>query len=102
EFNSSTSLDDLERQARRRGPRGLKALMFDGGLIVLIHARNPMIELKALDEESGHVNAIIDTPKGSRNKFKYDEKLGILDWESRFHWEQSFLSILAIFPLRRR
>lgn len=35
---------------------------------------NPMIDLEALDEESGHVNAIIDTPKGSRNKFKYDEK----------------------------
>jgi inorganic pyrophosphatase len=33
-----------------------------------------MIDLSALDEESGHVNAIIDTPKGSRNKFKYDEK----------------------------
>jgi inorganic pyrophosphatase len=35
---------------------------------------NPMIDLEPLDEESGTVNAIIDTPKGSRNKFKYDEK----------------------------
>ena len=24
--------------------------------------------------ESGLVNIVIDTPKGSRNKFKYDEK----------------------------
>jgi inorganic pyrophosphatase len=39
--------------------------------------RSPMIDLAAFDEESGHVNAIIDTPKGSRNKYKYDEKLGI-------------------------
>lgn len=39
--------------------------------------RNPMIDLTAFDPESGHVNAIIDTPKGSRNKFEYDEKIGM-------------------------
>ena len=33
--------------------------------------------MNALDKESGHLNAIIETPKGSRNKFKYDEKLGL-------------------------
>ena len=38
--------------------------------------RNPLIELDAFDEK-GNVNAIIDTPKGSRNKFKYDEKSGL-------------------------
>lgn len=36
-----------------------------------------MIELEPFDKGSGHVNAIIDTPKGSRNKFKYDEKIGM-------------------------
>jgi len=36
-----------------------------------------MIKLEALDKESGYVNAIVDTPKGSRNKFKYDEQLGL-------------------------
>jgi inorganic pyrophosphatase len=36
-----------------------------------------MIELEPLDKDSGHVNAIIETPKGSRNKFKYDEKIGM-------------------------
>lgn len=36
-----------------------------------------VIRLAALDKESGHLNAIIDTPKGSRNKFKYDEQLGL-------------------------
>ena len=32
-----------------------------------------LIEIQAIDAESGCVNAIIDTPKLSRNKFKYDE-----------------------------
>lgn len=36
-----------------------------------------MIELEPFAKDSGHVNAIIDTPKGSRNKFKYDERIGI-------------------------
>jgi inorganic pyrophosphatase len=39
--------------------------------------RNPMIELSAFDEETSYVNSIVDTPKGSRNKFKYDERLGL-------------------------
>ena len=33
--------------------------------------------MNALDKESGHVNAVIETPQGSRNKFKYDEQLGL-------------------------
>jgi inorganic pyrophosphatase len=36
-----------------------------------------MIDLEPFDKHSGHVNAIIDTPKGSRNKFKYDEEIGM-------------------------
>ena len=36
-----------------------------------------MIKLPAIDKESGQLNAIVDTPKGSRNKFKYDEQLGL-------------------------
>src|SRR4051794_20384193 len=32
-------------------------------------------DLPAVDEESGELNAVIDTPKGSRNKYKLDEKL---------------------------
>lgn len=39
--------------------------------------QNPFFDLEAVDPDSGRVNAIIDTPKGSRNKFQYDEKLGI-------------------------
>jgi inorganic pyrophosphatase len=37
----------------------------------------PVAELGAIDGESGALNVIIETPKGSRNKFKYDEKLGV-------------------------
>ncbi|MFN2576403.1 MAG: inorganic diphosphatase [Pyrinomonadaceae bacterium] len=36
-----------------------------------------MIDLDPLDAETGHANAIIETPKGSRNKFNYDAKLGL-------------------------
>jgi len=28
-------------------------------------------------DKDGYVNAIVDTPKGSRNKFKFDEKIGM-------------------------
>ena len=33
--------------------------------------------LLALDEKTGSANVIIDTPKGSRNKFKFDEEKGL-------------------------
>jgi inorganic pyrophosphatase len=33
--------------------------------------------MSAVDGESGDINVIIETPKGSRNKFKYDEKRGL-------------------------
>jgi len=36
-----------------------------------------MNDLEPFDKDSGYVNAIIDTPKGSRNKFKFDEKIGM-------------------------
>jgi len=36
-----------------------------------------MTKLPPFDKDSGYVNAIIDTPKGSRNKFKFDEKIGM-------------------------
>lgn len=38
---------------------------------------SPMRDLAPFDDESGQVNAIIETPKGSRNKFEYDEQLGL-------------------------
>ncbi len=34
--------------------------------------------ISAFAEEKGEVNVIIDTPRGSRNKLKWDTKLGVL------------------------
>jgi inorganic pyrophosphatase len=33
--------------------------------------------LDAIDPDSGLVNVVIDTPRGSRCKYKYDEKTGL-------------------------
>ena len=37
-------------------------------------AMHPISKLSPVDRESGDLNIIIDTPKGSRNKFSWDEK----------------------------
>jgi inorganic pyrophosphatase len=34
-------------------------------------------DIPPLDEQSGLVNVVIDTPRGSRNKYKVDEDLGV-------------------------
>lgn len=34
----------------------------------------PLNELPAVDSDSGRVNVVIDTPQGSRNKYKFDEQ----------------------------
>ncbi len=36
-----------------------------------------LIDLDPFDPETKLLNIIVDTPKGSRNKFSYDEKLGL-------------------------
>jgi inorganic pyrophosphatase len=36
-----------------------------------------LMDLAARDPESGLVRVIIDTPRGSRNKYKFDEELGL-------------------------
>jgi inorganic pyrophosphatase len=37
--------------------------------------QHPTATLPSFDPESGHLNAVVETIKGSRNKFGYDEKL---------------------------
>ena len=37
-----------------------------------------LMTLPAMDPDSGLVHVVIDTPKGSRNKYKFDSKLGVL------------------------
>ena len=41
------------------------------------NSNNAFEKIKPFDVESGDLNVIIDTPKGSRNKYAYDEKLGL-------------------------
>jgi inorganic pyrophosphatase len=38
---------------------------------------HPAAALPAFDPETDTLNAIVETPKGRRNKFKYDEKRGL-------------------------
>lgn len=38
---------------------------------------SPFDNLKPFDAETGDLNVVIETPMGSRNKYAYDEKLGI-------------------------
>lgn len=39
--------------------------------------KNQFSQLVSFDPDTGELNAIVDTPKGSRNKFKYDEEKGV-------------------------
>jgi inorganic pyrophosphatase len=34
----------------------------------------PVNDLPAVDPDSGRLNVVVDTPKGSRNKYKFDEQ----------------------------
>jgi inorganic pyrophosphatase len=36
-----------------------------------------LMKLDVRDRESGLVNAVVETPAGSRNKYRYDEKIGL-------------------------
>src|SRR5262249_10655425 len=36
----------------------------------------PVNELPAVDPDSGRVNVVVDTPRGSRNKYRLEEKCG--------------------------
>ena len=37
----------------------------------------PLTQLQTFDSQSGELSAIIETPKGSRNKYDYDEQQGV-------------------------
>ena len=44
---------------------------------------HPISKLPAIDRASGDLNVIIDTPKGSRNKFSWDEERELFEWCDR-------------------
>ncbi len=50
-----------------------------------------LTKLPAFDPETGHLNVVTETPKGSRNKYKYDEHLRLF----RLH---SLLPAGSVFP----
>jgi inorganic pyrophosphatase len=58
---------------------------------------NPYARLQPFDRESGALNVIIDTPKGSRNKFAWDEELhlfsltGVLPAGAVFPYDFGFI-----------
>ena len=56
---------------------------------------HPISKLPAIDRESGDLNVIIDTPKGSRNKFSWDEKRELFELTG-------MLPTGRCFPLRFR
>ena len=39
--------------------------------------KSVFVKTSAFDEATGDLHVIIDTPKDSRNKYKFDEKLGL-------------------------
>ena len=43
----------------------------------MANSNNPFDKLKPFDKESGELNVVIETPKGSRNKYAFDKKLGL-------------------------
>src|SRR3712207_512339 len=47
------------------------------GLIPLATRPTPYDSLQPFDAESGDLNVIIETPKGSRNKWESEPKLGV-------------------------
>ena len=46
--------------------------------------------MQPFDRESGFLNVIIETPKGSRNKFKFNEKHGLFMFDKAMPIGQSF------------
>ena len=59
---------------------------------------NPYRRLSPRADESGLVNVIIDTPRGSANKYKYDEQLGLFKISrvlpAGMHFPHDFGSVL--------
>src|SRR5262249_56862531 len=41
-----------------------------------VRMATPVNELPAVDPDSGRINVVVDTPRGSRTKYKFDEQHG--------------------------
>lgn len=64
---------------------------------VLTKSRSPYHNLDAFNSDTNQLNVIVDTPKGNRNKFEYDEKSelfklsGLLPVEASFPYDFGFV-----------
>jgi inorganic pyrophosphatase len=54
--------------------------------------------MQPFDRGSGYLNVIIETPKGSRNKFKYNEKHGLFMFDKAMPIGQSFPFDFGFLP----
>lgn len=60
--------------------------------------KNPVSRLKAIDKKSGDLNVIIETPKGSRNKYNYNPKNGMYELGALLHAGASFPYDFGFIP----
>src|SRR5215472_1238470 len=58
-------------------------------------------ELPAVDPDSGRLNVVVDTPKGSRNKYKFDEQHGQWRLSKVLPQGMSFPSDFGFLPSTR-
>lgn len=63
----------------RKRPQAANLCGLKSALHIFMQKRleNNYDRLSAFDEKSGDLNVVIETPKGSRNKYKYDEATGL-------------------------
>jgi inorganic pyrophosphatase len=55
-------------------------------------------QLQPFDRESGFLNVIVETPRGSRNKFKYSEKHGLFMFDKPLPIGQTFEFDFGFLP----
>jgi inorganic pyrophosphatase len=68
-----------------------------GTLSALLTESN-ISHLQPFDRETGYLNVIIETPMGSRNKFKYNEKHGLFMFDKALPIGQSFAFDFGFLP----
>jgi len=61
----------------------------------------PISSLPAFDEESGDLNVIIETPKGSRTKFVWDEETGLFEMHKLLPAGMAFPYSFGFIPSTR-
>ena len=61
---------------------------------------NPYIRLSVLASSRRELHAVVETPKGNRNKYKFEPDDGLFMLHKVLRPARSFLSILATFPAR--